>query len=488
MRQPPEKEKIFAEIRQSINFLLHERQKKELNFEISDFFRQKLVEEILLNFDNAITQEEYVDTVLKLIYNYNNGRQNDSNGKREVEQLIQQLKSNPKNPPFQNLITRLYPASAEIQILSSLVLESYNKLIAGQQKNSEEDITQQVKPVNLAVRKAAVQSSPTKNAGKTQKVLWTIASGKGGTGKSILAANISVGMALLGYKVVLIDGDLGVPNLHNHLHIKRPKYSLDDFLSRNITRLSNVIVQTPLDNLHFVCGASNLIAAANIQYAKKLQLIKHISKIPADIVLVDIGSGTSYNIVDLFNISSRGIIVSNPDQSAVQDAYFFLKNVVYRRIKSFSKINEHFKNALDIYLDGEDSGKIDIPKLKKFLNTYSPELRSEFDRFLHSFHPRLIMNKMHSFEQKREGARLVELARTYMNVELEYLGEIKYDECVIKSDNGASPFIYQYPNEKVTKNLYSILRTLDDADLKYHPVRSFRKFRSRIIKLRDYWY
>ena len=69
MRQPPEKEKIFTEIRQSINFLLQEREKKEVDFEISDFFRQKLVDEILLNFDNAITQEEYVETVLKLIYN-----------------------------------------------------------------------------------------------------------------------------------------------------------------------------------------------------------------------------------------------------------------------------------------------------------------------------------------------------------------------------------------------------------------------------------
>lgn len=487
MRQPPEKEKIFAEIRQSINFLLQEREKKEVDFEISDFFRQKLVDEILLNFDNAITQEEYVETVLKLIYNYNNGKQNDSSGKREVEQLIQQLKNNPKNPPFQNLITRLYPASAEIQILSPLVLESYNKLIAEQQK-SEEDTTQRAKPVNLATRKTAGQAGPTKNTGKAQKVIWTIASGKGGTGKSIIAANISVGMALLGYKVVLIDGDLGVPNLHNHLHIKRPKNSLDDFLSRKITRLSNVIVQTPLDNLHFICGASNLIAVANIQYAKKLQLIKHISKLPADIVLVDIGSGTSYNIVDLFNISSRGIVVSNPDPSAVQDAYFFLKNVIYRRIITFSKINEHFKDALDAYLDGEGEGKIDIPKLQKFLNTYSPEIRSDFDLFLRGFHPRLIMNKMHSFDQKREGIRLVELVRTYMNVELEYLGEIKFDECVIKSDKGVSPFIYQYPNEKVTKNLYSILKILDDADLKYHPVRSFRKFRSRIIKSRDYWY
>jgi len=432
MQNSQQKEKIFDEIKQSINFLLIEREKKEVSFEISDFFRQKLVNEILLNFDNIISQEEYVETVLKLIYNYNNGKKSDLSGRSEVERLIQQLKNNPKNPPFQNLITRIYPASAEIQILSSVVLESYNKLVTERQN--------------------------------------------------------AVGMALLGYKVLLIDGDLGMPNLHNHLHIKRPKYSLDDFLSRKVTRLSNVIVQTPLNNLHFICGASSLIAVANIQYAKKLHLIKHISKLPADIVLVDIGSGASFNIVDLFNISSRGIVVSNPDPSAVQDAYFFLKNVVYRRIKLFSKINEPFKIALNTYLDDVGDGKIDIPKLLKFLNTYSLEIRSDFDRFMHGFHPRLIMNKMHSLDQRKESIRLVELVHAYMNVEMEYLGEIKFDECVIKSAKGISPFICQYPNEKVTKNMYSILKMLDYADLQYHPVRSFRKFRSRIMKLRDHWY
>ncbi|KPK95585.1 hypothetical protein AMJ80_04740 [bacterium SM23_31] len=487
MQNSQQKEKIFDEIKQSINFLLIEREKKEVSFEISDFFRQKLVNEILLNFDNIISQEEYVETVLKLIYNYNNGKKSDLSGRSEVERLIQQLKNNPKNPPFQNLITRIYPASAEIQILSSVVLESYNKLVTERQK-SEEGKINQAKLVNSAQRKEVAESGTPKNKDKAQKAIWTIASGKGGTGKSIIAANIAVGIALLGYKVLLIDGDLGMPNLHNHLHIKRPKYSLDDFLSRKVTRLSNVIVQTPLNNLHFICGASSLIAVANIQYAKKLHLIKHISKLPADIVLVDIGSGASFNIVDLFNISSRGIVVSNPDPSAVQDAYFFLKNVVYRRIKLFSKINEPFKIALNTYLDDVGDGKIDIPKLLKFLNTYSLEIRSDFDRFMHGFHPRLIMNKMHSLDQRKESIRLVELVHAYMNVEMEYLGEIKFDECVIKSAKGISPFICQYPNEKVTKNMYSILKMLDYADLQYHPVRSFRKFRSRIMKLRDHWY
>jgi flagellar biosynthesis protein FlhG len=45
-----------------------------------------------------------------------------------------------------------------------------------------------------------------------ETVIWP--GGKGGTGKSTLTANIGVGLSLLGYKVIIVDGDLGGADLH----------------------------------------------------------------------------------------------------------------------------------------------------------------------------------------------------------------------------------------------------------------------------------
>ena len=45
-------------------------------------------------------------------------------------------------------------------------------------------------------------------------IIWPVAGGKGGTGKSTLTANLGVGLSLLGYKVILVDGDLGGADLH----------------------------------------------------------------------------------------------------------------------------------------------------------------------------------------------------------------------------------------------------------------------------------
>ena len=63
------------------------------------------------------------------------------------------------------------------------------------------------------------------------KIIWSVAGGKGGTGKSIITANIGIGLSILGFRVILIDGDLGGPNLHNYLNIKKPTYTLNDFIS-----------------------------------------------------------------------------------------------------------------------------------------------------------------------------------------------------------------------------------------------------------------
>ncbi len=102
-----------------------------------------------------------------------------------------------------------------------------------------------------------------------QKTIWSVAGGKGGTGKTVLTANLGIGLAVLGYEVVLIDADSGVSNLHNYLRIKRPQVTLDDFLTKRVDRLSDVFIDTPIKNLRFIGGGTSLVGIANLPYVKK---------------------------------------------------------------------------------------------------------------------------------------------------------------------------------------------------------------------------
>ena len=67
------KEKIFTEIRQSVKFLLRERDKGREEFEVSDFFKEELETEILENFNQKINKEEY-ENVFKPFYKIDKGR------------------------------------------------------------------------------------------------------------------------------------------------------------------------------------------------------------------------------------------------------------------------------------------------------------------------------------------------------------------------------------------------------------------------------
>jgi flagellar biosynthesis protein FlhG len=71
-----------------------------------------------------------------------------------------------------------------------------------------------------------------------------ICGGKGGVGKSTIAANLSLAMGRLGHRVVLVDADLGAANLHTMLGITRPLCSLADFFDNRIDGLEEARAPT----------------------------------------------------------------------------------------------------------------------------------------------------------------------------------------------------------------------------------------------------
>src|SRR4051794_27501646 len=71
-----------------------------------------------------------------------------------------------------------------------------------------------------------------------------VGGGKGGVGKSLLAANIAIYLAQLGKRVVLFDADLGGANLHTFVGIERPATTLGDFFDKRVSRLEDCVLQT----------------------------------------------------------------------------------------------------------------------------------------------------------------------------------------------------------------------------------------------------
>ena len=84
-----------------------------------------------------------------------------------------------------------------------------------------------------------------------------IASGKGGVGKSLIAANLAIALGQAGKKVVLADLDLGASNLHLVLGIQGRKNGIGSFLIK-AAEFKDIIVDTDYENLRFVPGDSEI--------------------------------------------------------------------------------------------------------------------------------------------------------------------------------------------------------------------------------------
>ena len=129
-----------------------------------------------------------------------------------------------------------------------------------------------------------------------------IASGKGGVGKTIFTANLAITLAKMGKTVIVVDLDLGSSNLHTCLGIKNRHPGIGNFIFDKGTSLESLIVKTEIDRLYFIPGDSLIPGTANMQYFVKQKLIKGINNLVADYILLDLGAGSSFNIIDFLRI------------------------------------------------------------------------------------------------------------------------------------------------------------------------------------------
>ena len=101
---------------------------------------------------------------------------------------------------------------------------------------------------------------------------------------------------------------------------------------------------------------------ANIKNSQKNQLIKRLLSLDADYLILDLGAGTSSNILDFFLMSTHGIVVTAPALTATLNAYLFLKNAVFRLLYgAFGQKSRAFEYMESLRKDGSSLRSAYIP-------------------------------------------------------------------------------------------------------------------------------
>lgn len=156
-----------------------------------------------------------------------------------------------------------------------------------------------------------------------------IASGKGGTGKSVVCAALSELFARQGHALVL-DADMGVGNAHI-LHDLCPQHSLVDVVEGRLTVREVVLrARTGLDLVAAGSGVSRMAGLTGYELHLVASGLEALEP-EYDRVVVDSAAGISAQTISFAAASDAVLIVTTPDVTALTDAYAFLKVLLQRR-------------------------------------------------------------------------------------------------------------------------------------------------------------
>lgn len=146
-----------------------------------------------------------------------------------------------------------------------------------------------------------------------------IASGKGGTGKTMFTVNLGATLSNMGKKVLIIDMDLGLRNLDLYLGVEnKVVYDVYDVMT-GVCRIRQAVIQDKrFDNLYMMSASPNKEDGSLTPLHMKVLCDKLKAKY--DYVLIDSPSGIDDNLTIASAGADMAIIVTNAEYSAIRDA------------------------------------------------------------------------------------------------------------------------------------------------------------------------
>jgi len=242
----------------------------------------------------------------------------------------------------------------------------------------------------------------------------TVASGKGGVGKTNLSTNIAIAYAGLGKRTVLMDADLGLANV-NVILGAIPKYNLYHLMNKQKT-MKDIIMDTPY-GIQLVAGASGFSKLANLSSEERNIFIRELAELnTADVIVIDASAGVNNNVLAFIAAADDVIIVTTPEPTAITDAYGIIKIVA----TELDSINLNLK---------------------------------------------LIVNRVSSVnEGKKVAERVVNIASQFLNLKVDYLGYIFEDSVVADAVRMQKPFLVLDSRSKASACVSQIVNRLEKIE------------------------
>ncbi len=290
-------------------------------------------------------------------------------------------------------------------------------------------------------------------------VFVAVGGGKGGVGKSLISSGIATALALRGRSTVCVDLDLGGANLHTFFGLRSAEKGIGDFLFRPSSRnLDDYGVACDVPNLRLIPGGGFIPGIANLYYFQKLKILRGLKRLDYEFVVLDLGAGTNYNVIDFFSITRSGIVVTNPEPTAILNAYEFIKNVLFRIFSRSFKQGHIAQEIIEAHKFGENQQQgSSVRDLLEQLYQVDQESGDKISAICNQFRPCLVLNMVKSREHSRAVAsNLIDICKNFLDIELRYLGAVPRDEVVSRELVKLKNIVISRPESPAAKAIMTL--------------------------------
>jgi flagellar biosynthesis protein FlhG len=259
-----------------------------------------------------------------------------------------------------------------------------------------------------------------------------LASGKGGVGKTVLAANLAFLLTRRRRSVVLADLDWGGSNAHTVLGVLNNREGLGRYLLDKTRPLAEFVVTLDNPGLKFLPGDGMVAGGANVSHPMKHKLLRELAALDADYVVADLGAGSHSSTVDAFLSASVGLVVVSPEPTSLLNAYSFLKTALYRLMNRSVPAKSPARPLLAAHFTGRSQrtdGK-GLDELVQEVRRLEPAHGERLAAARQGLRPRVVVNMTKDDQELNLGAKLRQVCERQLGLAVEYVSVVPWDEGV----------------------------------------------------------
>ena len=294
---------------------------------------------------------------------------------------------------------------------------------------------------------------PTSEAELPIPLRIAFAGGKGGTGRSLLAANLAVYLSRRGRSVVLADLDPGGASLHTYLGLEPLIPSLAAMVrppeQPAFERVSNM-------NL-WLYRPSRLTETAG-DPSLRTAVLKAALERPVDVAILDLGVQADDLTVDCYLDADVGINVVLPEPVAMERMYGFLRVALYRWLLHGDHDVAIVARAV---LAADQVGQFTSPiDLATALTGAHPEAAKALRARLAAFNPRIVVNKCHGGSDFDMLHGIVSALKRRWRIDAVPAGAFEHDDTAWHASRARRPLLLEYPGSSLGRRIEKLARTL----------------------------